>query len=41
MNVGEEKEMKNVPEKKKMVSTSKVKYVVNATVTPDYEYGFH
>ena len=31
MNVGEEKDMKNVPEKKEMVNTSKVNDV-NATV---------
>ena len=32
MNVGEEKDTKNVPEKKEMVNTSKVNDVVNATV---------
>ena len=37
MNVGEEKDMKNVPEKnvpekKKMVNTSKVNDIVNAAV---------
>ena len=32
MNVGEEKDTKNVPEKKEMVNTSKVNVVVNATV---------
>ena len=37
MNVGEKKEVKYVPEKKEMLNTSKVKYVVTA----DYEYEFH
>ena len=32
MNVGEEKDMKNVLEKKKMVNTSKVNDIVNAAV---------
>ena len=32
MNVGEEKDMKNVPEKNEMVNTSTVKDVVKATV---------
>ena len=32
MNVGEEKDMKNVPEKKEMVKTSIVNDIVNAAV---------
>ena len=32
MNVGEEKDMKNVPEKKEMVNTSKVNDIVYAAV---------
>ena len=32
MNVGEEKDMKNVPEKKEMANTSKVNDIVNAAV---------
>ena len=40
MNGGEEKEVKNAPEKKEMLNKSKVTYVMNATVTADYEYGF-
>ena len=32
MNVGEEKDMKNVPKKLEMVNTSKVNDIVNAAV---------
>ena len=32
MNIGEEKDIKNVPEKIEMVNTSKVNDIVNATV---------
>ena len=41
MNVGEEKDMKNVPEKNKMVNTSKVRRCECDSDGTDHEYRFY